>query len=337
MIKEKLNRVRVAMIGAGRMANRVHYPSLASFADVEIAAICDLDTTRLNATADKYGVSKRYTSYPKMVDEVAPDAVYVIGQPEIMYDIWIWCLKHKLNLYIEKPMGITIHQARALAYLAEENDCITQVSFQRRCTPLAVKLREEILKQSPVIHAVSSYIKYVPGPDLRAMAQMMANGVHVIDTLRWMCGGEVVEVQSATRRVRAPDINLMSATLRFDNGAIGMMVASFSTGRHAFRLEMHGYGISAECIIEGAGTFQGQGREERGTLYPHDSPQGVPYDARDVAGSDDFAVFCGYRAKSREFIDALKSGTQPASCFADGLKTMEVAETILAQAHLQGD
>jgi predicted dehydrogenase len=46
------------MIGAGEMANAVHYPSLASFDDVEIAAICDLDTTRLNSTADKYGVEK---------------------------------------------------------------------------------------------------------------------------------------------------------------------------------------------------------------------------------------------------------------------------------------
>ncbi len=35
------DRVRVAMIGAGSMANNVHYPSLASFDDVEIAAICE--------------------------------------------------------------------------------------------------------------------------------------------------------------------------------------------------------------------------------------------------------------------------------------------------------
>ena len=41
-----LEKVRVGMIGAGSMVNRVHYPSLASFDDVEIAAICDLDGNR---------------------------------------------------------------------------------------------------------------------------------------------------------------------------------------------------------------------------------------------------------------------------------------------------
>ena len=51
-----MDKVKVAMIGAGGMANGVHYPSLASFDDAEIAAICDLDEKRLNDTADKYQV-----------------------------------------------------------------------------------------------------------------------------------------------------------------------------------------------------------------------------------------------------------------------------------------
>ena len=79
-----MKQVRVAMIGAGGMANSVHYPSLASFDDVEIAAICDLDTQRLNGTADKYGVERRYSDYRRMVEETAPDAVYAIGQPHMM-------------------------------------------------------------------------------------------------------------------------------------------------------------------------------------------------------------------------------------------------------------
>src|SRR5687767_14389400 len=116
--------VRVALVGAGTMANRVHYPSLASFPDVEMAALCDIHAGRLNATGDRFGIERRFADYRRMVEEVAPDAVYVIGQPHIMYDLWTWCLKQGQNLYIEKPPGITLHQTRMLAYLAEENGCI---------------------------------------------------------------------------------------------------------------------------------------------------------------------------------------------------------------------
>jgi virulence factor len=163
-----MEKVKVAMIGAGGMANSVHYPSLASFDDVDIVAISDLDENRMNTTADKYKIEKRYTNYHKMVEDVSPDAVYVIGQPHLMYDIWIWCLDQGLNLYIEKPMGLSIHQAKSMATLAEKKGCITQVSFQRRTCPMVVKLHEECLKRSPIIHAVCRFYKCAIGANFGA-------------------------------------------------------------------------------------------------------------------------------------------------------------------------
>jgi len=318
-------KVRIVMIGAGGMANQVHYPSLASFDDVEIAAICDIDTGRLNATADKYGVVRRYGDYRTMVEDVAPDAVYAVGQPHLMYDIWTWCLQQGLNLYIEKPMGLTIHQARALAHLAEEHECITQVSFQRRTCPMVCLLRDECLKRGPIIHAVCEFYKCAPQPVLGARDHMMDDGVHAIDMLRWMCGGEVIDVECTARQVGTPDINFILATLHFDSGAIGLMVNSWTSGRRIFRVQMHAPGICAEAEHEG-----------KGHLYADGDTQGVEYDTREVAGSDEFHVYAGFAGKNREFIDCLKAGTQPGSNFSDAVKTMEVAESILAMSLLEG-
>ena len=208
-------RVRVAMIGAGRMANNVHYPSLASFDDVEIAAICDLAEGPLNATADAYGVQRRYTDYRAMVEEVAPQGVYAIGQPHLMYDVWLWCLRRGLPLYIEKPMGLTWHQARMLAHVAEEQGVITQVSHQRRTSPLLVALRQEVLARGPVVHGVCEFYKHGPSPMLGPRDHMMDDCVHAIDTLRWICGGgqgshsgaDVVGIESRCRRIGTPDVN----------------------------------------------------------------------------------------------------------------------------------
>jgi virulence factor len=132
--KEK---VRVAMIGAGGMANGVHYPSLASFDDVEMVAVCDLDADRLNTTADTYGIEKRYTNYRTMIEECAPDGVYAIGQPHIMFDIWMWCLQQGQNLYIEKPMGMSWHQARMLTHLAEEKGLVGHAANKLHYSPEA--------------------------------------------------------------------------------------------------------------------------------------------------------------------------------------------------------
>ena len=325
MSGNKPGRVRVAMIGAGSMANQVHYPSLASFDDVEIAAICDLDADRLHATADQYGVERRYTNYRTMVEEVAPDAVYAIGPPHTMYDVWVWCLQAGLNLYIEKPMGLTLHQAEMLAHLAALKGCITQVSFQRRTCPMVVQLREACLKRGPIVHAVCKFYKCSIEPFTNARDHMLDDGVHAIDTLRWMCGGEVARIHSVTRRVLVPDINFIAALLEFDNGATGVMLNSWTSGRRIFAVEMHAPGVWAEAEHEGKGVLYAQGGPSTSSGYS------VQYDTRQVAGSDELYVYGGFRAKNREFIDCLKTGEQPGSNFADALRTMEAAFRILAR------
>ncbi len=315
--------ISVAMIGAGAMANRVHYPSLASFDDVKIAAIAELNPERLAATADTYAVTGRYSDYRRMIEEIAPDAVYSVGPPHLMYDTWVWCLQQGLNLFVEKPLGLTLHQADTLADLASRNGCITQVGFQRRITPATVAMRDACLARGPITHAVVSFYKNQISPFTGAIDHMLDDGTHAIDTLRWLCGGEVVEITSVVRRVGVPDINFIQATLTFDTGAVGVLLASWSSGRRIFSIEMHAPGICAELDPEGVAV-----------LYADGDTTGVRHTSQEIAGSDDFHVFGGFQAKSREFIDAIQTGSLPSSHFGDARKTMTIAHQILAQAAL---
>ena len=319
--------VRVAMIGAGRMANSVHYPSLASFDDVGFAGVCDLDEELLTATADRWGIERRYTDFRRMVEEVAPDGVYAIGQPNIMFDIWVWCLQQGLNLYIEKPMGMSRHQAIVLADLAEKQGVITQVNHQRRSAPLMVRLREECLRRGPIAHAVCEFYKCEPEPRYHARDHMMDDCTHSIDTVRWMCGGEVTGVDSRCRRIGTPDINWIGAMLHFDNGATGFVINSWTSGRRVFRVQMHAPSVYVDAEVESTAR-----------LYAGGDLEGVAYDTREVAGSDERCVYGGHRAKNREFIDSIKNGRDvTTSPFRDCVKTMVVAERILAHAVLAGD
>ena len=108
---------------------------------------------------------------------------------------------------------------------------------------------------------------------------MMDDGVHAIDTLRWICGGEVVAIHSVTKRVLVPDINFLSATLEFDNGATGLMINSWTSGRRIFAVEMHAPGICVEAE-----------HEDKGYLYADGDTQGVVYDTREISGSDEFYI-----------------------------------------------
>ena len=66
--------------------------------------------------------------------------------------------------------------------------------------------------------------------------------------------------------------------------------------------------------------------------------EGVRYEAQVVSGSDRMVDARGFLAKEREFIDSLLTGQHlTSSPFRDAIKTMEVAERILAQALLATD
>lgn len=315
--------LRVAVVGAGKMANLVHYPSLASLPDVEIIAICDLDPLALQRTADQYGIQGRYHHYQEMIEAVAPDAVYALGQPHHLYEVWIWCLEHGLNLFVEKPLGLTLHQAQSLAYLADQHGCITQVGFQRRSTPLAVHLYQQCIQRGPVHHALCRFYKNAPTPFLAARDHLLDDTIHSIDTLRWVSGGEVVGLYSSTRRRGVPDINYVSAVLEFDSGANGILINSWTSGRRIFSMEIHAPGIVAEME-----------HEVGGTIFADGDTTGVKYTAKEVAGSDQFFIYAGFQAKHREFIDAIREHRLPSSHFGDALHTMEVATEILARAQL---
>ena len=328
------NKVRVCMIGAGGMANAVHYPSLASFKDVEIAGICELDPARLKATADKYSIpeekryeSRLYDDYQKMLLKLKPDGVYVIGQPNILSTIWKWCLEQGFNLYIEKPMGITIHQARSLAWLADKNNCITQVSHQRRSCPLLVKMRDECLKRGPIFHGTVEFFKCMIEPYVDARDHMMDDCTHSIDTIRWICGGEVIDVDAHCKRIGVPNINWIGATLYFDNGSTGYVVNTWASGRRIFRVQMHAPNIYTDAEVEG-----------KAYLYADNDYKGVEYNTREVAGSNENYVYGGFQRKNREFIDSLKTGKEKTSSpFSDCVKTMEVADMILGLSLLNGE
>ena len=322
--------LKVVMIGAGGRANAVIYPAfnnLQKQGKVEISGICDIDHERLNKTADKYSIKNRYGSggvfdYRKMVEELKPDAAVVIGQPHLMYDIWMWCLQQGLNLYIEKPLALSMHQARNLTAVANRKGVVTQVSLQRRYTPMVTKLRNECLKRGPITHAVCKFYKNEIRDMLGARDHMMDDSVHAIDTLRWMAGSEVVKVDSVTSRIGGVvDINFIMAQLTFANGCVGHLMNNWSSGKRIFAVEMHAPGIFVEAE-----------HETKGYMYTDGNLEPKVFDTAEVAGSGDNYIFTGVLAAADDFVTCCLSGGQPMASFENALNTMKVAEYILAQS-----
>jgi len=318
--------VRVCVIGAGAMANDVHYPSLADMEDVEIVGLCDLVEDRLKETADRYDIAGRFTDYRQMLEQLQPDAVYIIMPPHHVYDVTIDCLEMGLNVFIEKPPGVTTYQVIWMAKCAEKNGVISMVGWNRRFIPVVNYCREKVLSYNDKVQqVVSTFYKYYSdsaGPYYRGAIDILScDAVHAVDTLRWLAGAEVVNVASVVRKVHHEFDDSFTALVEFDNGCVGVLLANWRAGGRIHQFELHTDGASAFINPDYESVIHADGEEFVERL-----------DAREIARSDQFYRYYGFFDENRHFIDCVKSGTQPAASFADAIKTMDLVDEIYRQS-----
>ena len=239
--------VRVAIIGAGGRALMAHYPSLRDIPEAQLVAVAELDEQRLHKTCDLYDIKGRYSDYRQMLEREKPDAVYAIMPPHHLFDICATIIEHGCHLIIEKPPAVTTEQIRQLAALARRHKVLTGVAFQRRFAPVIRRGKTLCEKRGTVHTAHASFYKnWVGGsPYYRGALDMLTcDGIHAVDTLRYLCGGEVESVASDSRRLDADHWNVHLALVRFSSGATGLLLNNFMAGRRMFSVEVHSPGIS---------------------------------------------------------------------------------------------
>lgn len=326
------DKVRVAVIGAGDMACRVHYPSLKEMPDVELAALCDIDTQRLHATGDKYQIAGRYTDYQQMLAEVLPDAVYVILPPALLFPVIMNVLGRGHHIFTEKPPGLTRMQTETMAHAAEHHNCLTMVGFNRRFIPVLALAKKMVQDRGPIVHTIATFYKNTIGhgpPQGGAIDLLAFDAIHAVDTLRWI-GGEVKEVVSDVRRLYADYDNTFTALLRFENGCVGILNTSWAFGTRVHTFELHGKGISA--FVDG--NSEARIYADQDVVYTAQGSGGIAagkaavIKADDAAGSAEFYKSYGYHAANQHFIECVKVGKQPETNLTDALKTMELVERI---------
>jgi predicted dehydrogenase len=301
-------RTRVLLIGAGAMANSVHYPSLASMEDVEMVALCDLAPEKLNPTAERFRIAKRYTNYREMLTTEEADAVYVLMPPHHLFDIVIAVLRSKRHVFIEKPPAITAFQTAAFVREAEKNGVLGMVGFNRRYIPMLTLARERVLRKGPLTQAVCTFYKHGSAVYYDGAVDVIGcDAIHAVDWLRFAAGpgAELDEAYSLPACYGDVVDNAWNAVMRFKNGMTGVLLTNWNTGARTHTFEMHAPGISAFL-----------NPDETGRIIQDKEVEVL--DTKQVGGAENFRYY-GFFDENRHFIDSIQKKQLPSSCLQDAL------------------
>ncbi len=142
---------RVALIGTG-WYGKLDLFRLIQVEDVDVVALCDVDSQMLDAAAkttatrQKSGNEPRqYADYKEMIRQEELDLI-LIDTPDHWHALpMIDCAKAGLDIYCQKPISVDVIEGQAMLAAARKYDRVVQIGTQRRSTPHLIEAKERVV------------------------------------------------------------------------------------------------------------------------------------------------------------------------------------------------
>lgn len=124
-------KLRIAQVGLGMMGVS-DLKDIASHPDVEVVALCDVDTTKLNGVKSIYANAKTFTDYKEMFESMGDniDAVVVSTPDHAHAPVSLMAMELNKNVYCQKPLTHYISESRKMDAVAAQKKLVTQMGIQ---------------------------------------------------------------------------------------------------------------------------------------------------------------------------------------------------------------
>jgi predicted dehydrogenase len=200
----EMKKFKTAIVGVG-FIGVAHIEALRRLGNVEIVAICD--QFNIQDKAEQLNVNHFYTDYKEMIKNEELDFIHICTPNNTHYDIASYAMNHHINVVLEKPMTVTVEEAKKLLVLSKTFNVVAAVNFHNRLYPATSHIKHMIKNQEigRVFSIQGVYIQdwllyqtdyswrlnSKTSGKTRAVADI---GSHWLDLMEYMTGQKIVEV-----------------------------------------------------------------------------------------------------------------------------------------------
>lgn len=265
--------MKYALIGCGRISTNHIAASVRNGFD--LVAVCDVLPEKMEELLAKHGLEEdgsiaRYTDYHAMLAEHPElELVSIATESGKHAAIALDCIDAGVNVIIEKPMAMSMADADEIVRRSEERGVLVSACHQNRFNVAVQRTRAalESGRFGRLSHG-SIHVRwnrnreyYEQAPWRGTWAEdggcLMNQCIHGIDLLRWMMGGDLVEVYGQTRRqfhdyLEAEDVGV--AVLTFSNGAVATIEGTVNVYPKNLEETLYLFGETGTVKIGGTST-----------------------------------------------------------------------------------
>ena len=348
--------MRIGIVGCGLIGRRRAQIAHQFSAD-EVIIVADIDKTLADTLASEIGCQST-ADWQKVVSKDDLDIVVIATPNKYLMSIAIAALQSGKHVLCEKPPGRNYTEAQEMATAAKEAEKMLKVGFNHRHHP-AIWKGHEVCSKGEI--GTLMYMRSIYGhggrpgydkewradADLSGGGELLDQGVHIIDLLRWFMGDftEIVgftstyfwglgfftnkqkEIRDNSRNSWQSEIQLEDnafAQLRTANGQVAQLHTSWTQWKNRFSFEV--FGRDGYVRVEGLGGSYGTETLEIGKRKKEG---GAPdMEVLEFPGSD-----LSWQLEWEEFTNAIKENRQPLASGEESLGTMRTIAAIYESAH----
>ena len=251
-VEKGKNMTRIGIVGTGNMADAYHARKLSEIDDVVVAACCDIDSDKAHEFAAKWGIPEVYSDPREMVKKGSLNGICNVTPDAMHAEISIMAIDEGMSVLCEKPMAVTLDEAKNMVAAVDRADVIHMVNYSKRDFP-GLRGAKEILESDEIgriMHVECSYLqgwlssmdweeaKEQPSKLWRLSTAHGSNGdlgdlgCHIYDMTSFLCGDITTiscNLQTSEKPVSGNSIDEyvfdandgFVSSVRFQNGAVG--------------------------------------------------------------------------------------------------------------------
>jgi predicted dehydrogenase len=319
-------KVRWGILGTAGIAIRKVIPAMQKSDWIEVVAIASRDQRKAREAASTLGIPQAYGSYEELLADPEIEAIYN-PLPNQLHVPWsIKAAEAGKHVLCEKPLSVTVAEARNLLAVQQRTGVIIAEGFMVRGHPQWLRARELIaagaIGDLRSIHGVFSYFNADPA-NIRNVPEygggsLMDIGCYPINTSRFLFGEEPTRVMGLLDQDPELEVDrLTSAMLEFPSGQ-AVFTCSMQLVYHQ-RIQLLGTRGRIEMVMP----F---------TPPPDRACHILIDDGRDLMGSgistETFPLCNQFTIQGEAFSRAVREGTSVPVPVTDAIKNMAVIEAI---------
>ena len=319
------------------MGAETHAAELPHVRGAVLEAVYARDPRKAEAFRTRYGANKAYSDRDALLADPSIDAVIIVTPNGLHRDFAIAAARAKKHVVVEKPLDITAARARDIVNACVDSGVRLFLIYQMRYTQAARTLKAAVtngdLGRIILVNVIDNEYRapeYYSRDAWRGTREfegggcLMTQTTHLLDLAQFLAGpvqAAFAHVLTAVHDIETEDLAV--ATLKFENGALGIVSSSTA----AFPAQRH---ILTVIGTEGTMSINGEydqvvfrGTKANGTDV--DAPDGFNFG--DTADPRTFPT-TRHRTQLQEITQSILNGRASAQNVADYLQALYLTDAI---------